>query len=154
MGNLQLVVAGLQQDKCRPLAAAVQQGCSTIRITPALPAESCHVMVLPPIARRLIGENPPVAGAIGRVGLSRREECLLIVTGRVGPDPLSVNLLDRERFLYECWIGAWGRVDAGPESPVDAEEMDIGNRKAADGPLTVTELSVCDREGIGDVLRS
>jgi hypothetical protein len=32
--------------------------------------------------------------------------------------------------------------------------MDIGNPKAADGPLTVTELSVCDREGIGDVLRS
>jgi hypothetical protein len=84
---------------------------------------------------------------------------------RVGPDPLSVTLLDGERFLYgrsrkhpvvvrlERWIGAGGRVDARSESPVDAEEMDIGNRKAADGPLTVTELSVCDREGIGDVLR-
>ena len=83
-----------------------------------------------------------------------------------GPDPLSVTLLDGERFLYgrsrehpvvvrlERRIGAWRRVDAGPEPPVDAKEMDIGNRKAADRPLTVTELSVGDRKGIGDVLRS
>src|SRR5215475_6639142 len=81
MGNLQLVVAGLQQDKCRPLAAAMQQGCSTIRITPALPAKSCDVGVLPAIASRSIAKNAPVAGTIGRVGLSRREECRLIVTG-------------------------------------------------------------------------
>jgi hypothetical protein len=54
----------------------------------------------------------------------------------------------------ELWIGTWGRVDAGPESPVDAKEMDIGYRKAADCPLTVSELSVGNRKGIGDVLRS
>src|SRR4029453_7483271 len=78
-GNLQLVVAGLLQDKCRPFAAAVQQG-STIRITP-VPAKSCHVMVLPPYRQTLNRREPPVAGAIGRVGLCRREECLLIVTG-------------------------------------------------------------------------
>jgi len=64
----------------------------------------------------------------------------------VDPDPLPVILLDGERFLYgrsrehpvvvhlERWIGAWHRVDAGPESPVHAEEMYIGNRVAADGP--------------------
>src|ERR1700737_3053052 len=81
-------------------------------------------------------------------------------------DPLSVTLLDGERFLYgrsrehpvvvrlERWIGAWRRFDAGPESPVHAEEMDVGNRIAPAGPLAVTELSVRDRKGIGDVLRS
>jgi hypothetical protein len=63
-----------------------------------------------------------------------------------------VTLLDGERFLHsrsrehpvvvrlERGIATWGGVDAGPESPVDAKEMDISNRKAADCPLTVTEL--------------
>jgi len=81
-------------------------------------------------------------------------------------DPLCVTLLDGERFLYsrsgehpvvvrlERWIGTWGGIEAGSEAPVDAKEMDIGNRKAADCPLTVTELLVGNREGIGDVLRS
>src|SRR5262249_39805410 len=97
---------------------------------------------------------------------SRRENCLLLVAPSLGPCPLSVILLDGERRRYgrscehpvvvrlKCWIGAWRRDDAGPESPVDAEDMDIGNRKAADRPWTVSELSVGDREGSGDVLRS
>jgi hypothetical protein len=52
---------------------------------------------------------------------------------------LSVSFLDGERFLHsrprqhslvmrlERWIGAWRGVDAKSESPVDAEEMDIGD---------------------------
>ena len=100
------------------------------------------------------------------MALSRREEYLLIVAGRADPASLPPTLLDGECFLYrwprehpivvrlERWKGARRRVDAGPETPVHAEEMYVGNREAADSPLAVTELSIGDRERIGDVLRS
>jgi hypothetical protein len=100
------------------------------------------------------------------VALSRREHYLLIVAGPADPASLPVTLLDGERFLYrrprehtivmrlERWIGARRPLDAGPETPVHAEEMYIGNRVAVDSPLAVTELSVGDRKGIGDVFRS